>query len=112
MKFHGCVVTEAKDYGMNSDKRLSVDKMKQFDCKLNGATLPVQMMLDKLAKNNAWSVTKSALDDNLTACFEVAINADTVTNHYLTYGQICKEFGWKSFKLSENGQTVLFKKAA
>lgn len=112
MKFYGSDVCEAKDYSVNSIKRLDWQKFKQFNRGLNGATLPTQMFLDKLARNNAWSITHAMFDDKLTACYEVAINANTTTNQYLTYDQICKSCGWKSFKLSENGQTVIYKKAA
>lgn len=103
-------VTDADDYSANSLKRLETSKFKQFDRGLNGATLSVQAFLDKLSKHYPFngSVCKSWIDvESKEIIYIKMVNSDTSDYVRVPFAEAAKNMGWKSFKVSEDLQTVL-----
>lgn len=75
---------------------------------MNVTDWPLQMMLDKFCKNRCWQVMSKRYDvENKRIVARCMINADSSEVHTADYDEICKEFGWKSFDLTPDMQTVL-----
>jgi len=101
-------VTNAEDIEYNQGKRLDMSKYKQFDRGLNGTTYSDQQVRDKIGKNNGWAVCRSWSDvENKKMCFDVLVNAKESKIHVVDYVDICKDYGWTSFKWSDDGQMIL-----
>ena len=70
--------------------------------------MPVQAMLDKYGRNHAWQVLRSKLDlKDKSLCAEIMIGSDKSEVKHASFEDICKEFSWKSFDVTPDGQTVL-----
>ena len=70
--------------------------------------MPVQAMLDKYGRNHAWQVLRSKLDlKDKSLCAEIMIGSDKSEVKHASFEDICKEFSWKSFKVTPDGQTVI-----
>ena len=72
------------------------------------AEWPVQAMLDKYGRNHAWQVLKSKLDSKDKSFYiEIVLGSDKSEIKHATYEDICKEFSWKSFEVTTDGQTII-----
>ena len=70
--------------------------------------MPVQAMLDKYGRNHAWQVLRSKLDlKDKSLCAEIMIGSDKSEVKHASFEDICKEFSWKSFDVTPDGQTIL-----
>lgn len=70
--------------------------------------MPVQAMLDKYGRNHAWQVLRSKLDlKDKSLCVEIMIGSDKSEVKHASFEDICKEFSWKSFDVTPDGQTIL-----
>ena len=70
--------------------------------------MPVQAMLDKYGRNHAWQVLRSKLDlKDKSLCPEIMIGSDKSEVKHASFEDICKEFSWKSFEVTPNGQTII-----
>ena len=70
--------------------------------------MPVQAMLDKYGRNHAWQVLRSKLDlKDKSLCAEIMIGSDKSEVKHASFEDICKEFSWKSFDVTSDGQTIL-----
>ena len=70
--------------------------------------MPVQAMLDKYGRNHAWQVLRSKLDlKDKSLCAEIMIGSDKSEVKHASYEDICKEFSWKSFDVTPDGQTII-----
>ena len=106
----GVYVTDANDYSVNSLKRLDTSKYKQLDRSLNGSTFPTQSFLDKLSKHYPFngSVCKSWIDSESKEIIYIKmVNSDNSDFVRISFAEAAKNMGWKSFKLSEDEQTVI-----
>ena len=75
---------------------------------MNVAEWPVQAMLDKDGRNHAWQVLKSKLDSKDKSFYiEIVLGSDKSEIKHATYEDICKEFSWKSFEVTTDGQTII-----
>lgn len=109
----GVKVTDADDYSANSLKRLDTSKYKQLDRSLNGSTFPTQAFLDKLSKHYPFngSVCKSWIDSESKEIIYIKmVNSDNTDFVRISFAEAAKNMGWKSFKLSEDEQTVILVK--
>ena len=72
------------------------------------AEWPVQAMLDKYGRNHAWQVLRSKLDLNDKSLYiEIMLGSDKSEVKHASYEDICKEFSWKSFEVTPDGQTII-----
>ena len=72
------------------------------------AEWPVQAMLDKYERNHAWQVLRSKLDlKDKSLYVEIMIGSDKAEVKHASYEDICKEFSWKSFEVTPDGQTII-----
>ena len=72
------------------------------------AEWPVQAMLDKYGRNKAWQVLRSKLDlKDKSLCAEIMIGSDKSEVKHASFEDICKEFSWKSFDVTPDGQTIV-----
>ena len=70
--------------------------------------MPVQAMLDKYGRNHAWQVLRAKLDlKDKSLCAEIMIGSDKSEVKHASFEDICKEFSWKSFDVTPDGQTIL-----
>ena len=100
-------VTEASDIGFNHGERLDTSVFKQLDRVWHKNGYSAQEVRNKIGKNNSWAVCNSWTDaDNKQFCFEVMVNAKTSEVRTVSFKNVCKDYGWKSFKLSDDGQMV------
>lgn len=61
--------------------------------------ISAQALRDKLAKGNSWLVVKSGYDAVLKQFwFEHLVNAQDTEVAKLSYGDVCKDMHWKSWK--------------
>ena len=68
----------------------------------------VHAMLDKYGRNQAWQVMRANLDlKDKSLQAEIMIGADKSEVRHASYEDICKEFSWKSFEVTPNGQTII-----
>lgn len=75
---------------------------------MNVAKWPVQAMLDKYGRNKAWQVMRikfDTKDKSLQA--QIMLGADKSEVRSASYEDICKEFSWKSFEVTPDGQTII-----
>ena len=104
----GVVVTEAGCVSYNQGKRLDVSKYTQLDRSLNKVSLSDQAVRDKLGKNRSWAVCRSwSVPSEKCMKFSVLVRVHDTEVRTVTHDEICKEFGWKSFAWSEDGQMLL-----
>ena len=72
------------------------------------AEWPVQAMLDKYGRNHAWQVLRSKLDLNDKSLYiEIMLGSDKSEVKHASYEDLCKEFSWKSFEVTPDGQTIV-----
>lgn len=72
------------------------------------AEWPVQAMLDKYGRNHALQVLRSKLDlKDKSLCAEIMIGSGKSEVKHASYEDICKEFSWKSFDVTSDGQTII-----
>ena len=72
------------------------------------AEWPVQAMLDKYGRNHALQVLRSKLDlKDKSLCVEIMIGSGKSEVKHASYEDICKEFSWKSFDVTPDGQTII-----
>ena len=72
------------------------------------AEWPVQAMLDKYGRNHALQVLSSKLDlKDKSLCVEIMIGSSKSEVKHTSYEDICKEFSWKSFEVTPDGQTII-----
>lgn len=108
----GIRVIDAKDYSVNSPKRLDCTGFKQFDRSLNGATIPVQGFIDSLARHYPFNgmICKSWLDDSTHEFVYVKLagQAGTATVR-ISFAEAAEKMGWKSLKIKRDGmlETVI-----
>ena len=108
--FPGIEVVDADKYSANSSKRLDTSKYKQLDRSLNGSTFPTQAFLDKLSKHYPFngSVCKSWIDSESKEIIYIRmVNSDNTDFVRISFAEAAKNMGWKSFKFSEDEQTVI-----
>lgn len=75
---------------------------------MNVAEWPVQAMLDKYGRNKAWQVLRAKLDmKDKSLCIEIMLGADKSEVKHASYEDICREFSWKSFEVTSDGQTII-----
>lgn len=75
---------------------------------MNVAKWPVQAMFDKYGRNQAWQVMRAKLDlKDKSFQAEIMTGADTSEVKHVSYKDICKEFSWKSFEVTPDGQTII-----
>ena len=105
--FPNVKVTEAKNISYNKGKRLDTSKFKQLDRTWHTNGWSDQEVRDKIGKNNGWAVCKSWTDAaNKKMCYEVMINAKQSEVRTVGFDEVCKDLGWKSFKISKDGQMI------
>lgn len=74
----------------------------------NVKSVPEQRLRDKLAKNRLWTVNESRLNlDGKKFEFSIVDGPNSVAKREITFEDACKDFGWKSFTLTENKQTII-----
>lgn len=70
-------------------------------------SLPVQRLIDKMARDNTLDVCTMSFDEKTkSAHYVVAVNAHDTKEVNYTYEDLCKNFGWDSFSLTRNKQTI------
>lgn len=73
----------------------------------NVKSMPIDHVKQKVAKNHCLLTCKSWFDfKNKILYIDHMVNANTSKITSFTFKEIADEFGWKSFKISENEQTV------
>lgn len=73
----------------------------------NVMSFPEQALRDKLARQKFWPVMKSSINPKTKDfTFEIMVNCNESRIETISYEEACSMQGWKSFKLSENMQTV------
>jgi hypothetical protein len=76
----------------------------------NVETVPEAYVRDKYQKNYNFATMNSWLDiPNKRVGYEVMLPGSCDPDHktiYVTFDEICKEFGWKSFELINNDETI------
>lgn len=103
----GVFVTEADDIEMNHGKRLDTSKYKQFERSWYRAGYPDQEIRDKVSRNRSWTVCNSWSDPaNKTMHFKCVCGKEVV-ERTVTADEVCKDYGWKSFVWSDDGQTIV-----
>lgn len=95
---------DGKEY-LDLNKRINIP-MEKIDL----STYPEPEIREKLAKNRSWSVCKSILDaTNKRFIYDCIVNTDLVETRVISFEEVCKDFGWKSFKLINNNNTISYK---
>ena len=75
---------------------------------MNVTKWSTQAMLDKYGRNKAWQVLKAKFDmKDKSIHIEIMLGANKSEVKHASYEDICKEFSWKSFKVTPDGQTVI-----
>lgn len=76
----------------------------------NAETIPEAYVRDKFQKNMNFATMNSWLDiPNKRVGYEVFLPGACSPDHetrYFSFDDICKEFGWKSFELINNNETI------
>ena len=73
----------------------------------NVKSTPEQYLRNKMARTRNWSVISSKMDyKNKKFMYEIVKGHDIVPVE-ITFEEACKDFGWKSFTLTENMQTII-----
>lgn len=69
--------------------------------------LPIQRLTDKLAHDNALPVCADAFDEKTkSAHYVVVVNAHDTKQVSFGYDEICKNFGWDSFSVTQDKQAI------
>ena len=82
-------------------KRMTTEKMPQFDRNFLKDGYPEQYVRDKAGKNKAWNVLHSCwnpVDSSVT--YEVLVNPHETDVRTITKEEICYMFSWKDFKFT------------
>lgn len=73
----------------------------------NVESVPEQRLRDKMAKNRMWVVNQSSIDlENKKFDYDV-IEGPNAVKKTITFDEACHDFGWDSFTLTENKQTII-----
>lgn len=76
-------------------------KYPQFDRNFWRDGYPEQALRDKIAKNRAYNVLRSAWDPETSSVkYEVLVNVHETTTKVVTKEEICKMFSWSDFKFT------------
>jgi len=104
----GVRVTEQGDTVFATAGRMDVSKFKQFGPVSRENGYSDQEIRTKIGKNNGWSVCSSWSDPKSKQMhFKVVSNSKETKICTVSYEDICKNYGWKSFKWSDDGQMIL-----
>lgn len=69
--------------------------------------IPEQRLRDKLGHDLALNIMSSWTDEKQKTVNLRFVVSDTPYVKTMTFAEVCEHFGWKSFKLSPNKQTVI-----
>ena len=70
-------------------------------------SVPEQRLRDKIGRDMAWEVAKSSVDfEREVFSFEIVRNID-MEKTSVTFAEAAKMYGWKTFKVEMNGQTIV-----
>lgn len=108
--FPGIEVVDADQYSANSVDKLNWKKYKQFDRSLNGATIPTQTFIDRLAKHYTFSnsICRSWIDSDANEIVYVTmVNSDTAECVRISFADAAEKMNWKRFNLSKDEQNVI-----
>lgn len=73
----------------------------------NVPSTPEQYLRNKMARTRNWSVISSKMDYPNKKFLYKIVKGPEVVPAEITFEEACKDFGWKSFTLTENMQTII-----
>lgn len=84
---------------------------------LNIKTMPLQALVDKVAKSKAWSRINWKIEDEGTSnakfVYEVITGgAGTISNREVSFKEVCEMFEWKGFTIHPSRQTIIIEHTA
>lgn len=84
---------------------------------LNIKIMPLQALVDKVAKSRLWSIIGWKIEDEGTSkariVYEVVTGgAGTVSTREISFKEVCDMFEWKSFSIHPSRQTILIEHTA
>lgn len=72
--------------------------------------LPVSEVMQKIAKNRNWLVCRSWLDlKNKKFMYVCAVNAHESVEREVSFKEVCADYHWKTFEITNGEQTIVFK---
>lgn len=80
---------------------------------LNTDKMPLQTLIDKIARSRMWfrlgcKIDDISLGDDASLVYEVQLGTShAVQTKKISFKEICEMFEWKSFKIDETGEMVL-----
>ena len=84
---------------------------------LNIKTMPLQALVDKVAKSRMWSRIGWKVEDEGTSkarfVYEIVIGGGgTVDTREISFKEVCEMFEWKGFTIHPSRQTIIIEHTA